>query len=87
MRVWDIGGNSTKNLDYSHRNGEGSQNGGEQNQEAQSDLVRTVTLNSLFSVFHRFCDNWSQEIIGFSLLSSTRSSSRIVHCRLFHCCL
>ncbi|KAM9801334.1 signal recognition particle receptor subunit alpha [Neosynchiropus ocellatus] len=27
MRVWDMGGSSTKNLDYSERNGDGSQNG------------------------------------------------------------
>lgn len=42
MRVWDMGGSSTKNLDYSERNGDGSPNGGEQNQEAQTDLVRTI---------------------------------------------
>lgn len=51
MRVWDIGGSSTKNLDYSHRNGDGSQNGGEQTQEAQSDLVQTDTLNSFIEKF------------------------------------
>lgn len=45
MRVWDMGGNSTKDLDYSHRNGDGSQNGGKQSQEAQSDLVHTITLD------------------------------------------
>lgn len=47
MRVWDMGGSSTKDLDYSHRNGDGSQNGGEQTQEAQNDLVkysRTPTI-------------------------------------------
>ncbi|XP_053729770.1 signal recognition particle receptor subunit alpha isoform X2 [Synchiropus splendidus] len=27
MRVWDMGGSSTKNLDYSERNGDGSHNG------------------------------------------------------------
>ncbi|XP_042269609.1 signal recognition particle receptor subunit alpha [Thunnus maccoyii] len=37
MRVWDMGGSSTKNLDYSERNGDGSPNGGDQNQEAQID--------------------------------------------------
>lgn len=41
-----MGGSSTKDLDYSHRNGDGSQSGGEQTQEAQSDLVNTVTLDS-----------------------------------------
>lgn len=46
MRVWDMGGSSAKQLDYSHRNGDGSQNGGEQTQEAQNDLVNTVTLDS-----------------------------------------
>ena len=40
MRVWDMGGSSTKDLDYSERNGDSSQNGGEQNKEAQIDLVR-----------------------------------------------
>lgn len=37
-RVWDMGGSSTKELDYSGRNGDGSPNDGEQNQEAQIDL-------------------------------------------------
>ncbi|XP_068173453.1 signal recognition particle receptor subunit alpha [Antennarius striatus] len=37
MRVWDMGGNSTKELDYSGRNGESSTNGTEQKLEAQSD--------------------------------------------------
>ena len=39
MRVWDMGGSSTKDLDYSERNGDGSPNGGEQNQEVQNDPV------------------------------------------------
>uniref|UniRef100_A0A3P8U7Y4 SRP receptor subunit alpha n=1 Tax=Amphiprion percula TaxID=161767 RepID=A0A3P8U7Y4_AMPPE len=39
MRVWDMGGNSTKDLDYSERNGDGSTNGGEQNQECSALLV------------------------------------------------
>ncbi|XP_078102710.1 signal recognition particle receptor subunit alpha [Sander vitreus] len=38
MRVWDMGGSSTKELDYSGRNGDGSQNGGDQNQDAHIDL-------------------------------------------------
>lgn len=38
MRVWDMGGSSTKELDYSGRNGDGSPNGGDQNQEAHIDL-------------------------------------------------
>ncbi|KAK2846985.1 hypothetical protein Q5P01_009984 [Channa striata] len=37
MRVWDMGGSSTKNLDYSGKNGDGSSNGGSQNQEEQID--------------------------------------------------
>ncbi|KAM3616074.1 uncharacterized protein V6R79_011927 [Siganus canaliculatus] len=37
MRVWDMGGSSAKDLDYSERNGDGSSNGGDQNQEAQID--------------------------------------------------
>lgn len=45
MRVWDMGGSSTKDLDYSQRNGDGSQDGGEQNQETQSDLVGTIVLD------------------------------------------
>ncbi|TDH15059.1 hypothetical protein EPR50_G00027780 [Perca flavescens] len=38
MRVWGDRGSSTKELDYSGRNGDGSQNGGDQNQEAHIDL-------------------------------------------------
>lgn len=45
MRVWDMGGSSTRELDYSGRNGDGSQNGGEQNLEAQIDLG--MQLNSM----------------------------------------
>lgn len=41
-RVWDMGGSSTKDLDYSERNGGGSPDGGEQDKEAQSDLVCTI---------------------------------------------
>lgn len=41
MRVWGLSGSSDKNLDYSGRNGDGSQNGGDQNQEAQHDPVYT----------------------------------------------
>ncbi|XP_062274988.1 signal recognition particle receptor subunit alpha [Scomber scombrus] len=37
MRVWDMGGRGTKNLDYSDRNGDGSPNGGDQNPEGQID--------------------------------------------------
>uniref|UniRef100_A0A3Q1FA02 SRP receptor subunit alpha n=1 Tax=Acanthochromis polyacanthus TaxID=80966 RepID=A0A3Q1FA02_9TELE len=40
MRVWDMGGNSTKDLDYSERNGDGSTNGGEQNQEIYVVLMK-----------------------------------------------
>lgn len=36
-----MGGSSTKDLDYSERNGDGSSNGHEQMQEAQTDPVRT----------------------------------------------
>ncbi|XP_068440735.1 signal recognition particle receptor subunit alpha [Clinocottus analis] len=42
-RVWDMGGNSTKDLDYSGRNGDDSLNG--QNQEAQFDPG--MQLNSM----------------------------------------
>ncbi|XP_059187012.1 signal recognition particle receptor subunit alpha [Centropristis striata] len=45
MRVWDMGGNSTKELDYTRRNGDGSQNGGDQNQDGQIDLG--IQLNSM----------------------------------------
>ncbi|XP_029302155.1 signal recognition particle receptor subunit alpha isoform X2 [Cottoperca gobio] len=44
-RVWDMGGNSTKALDYSGRNGDGSSNDGDQNQEAHIDLG--MQLNSM----------------------------------------
>lgn len=58
MRVWDMGGSSAKDLDYSQRNGDGSQNGGEQNQETQSDLVGTTVLNLQLKTecFHREID-------------------------------
>ncbi|XP_063350425.1 signal recognition particle receptor subunit alpha [Pelmatolapia mariae] len=36
-RVWNMGGSSTKDLDYSDKNGNGSPNGAEQNLEAQFD--------------------------------------------------
>lgn len=39
MRVWDMGGSSAKDLDYSGRNGDGSSNDGDQNMEAQMDPV------------------------------------------------
>uniref|UniRef100_H3CY85 SRP receptor subunit alpha n=1 Tax=Tetraodon nigroviridis TaxID=99883 RepID=H3CY85_TETNG len=41
MRVWDMSGTSSKNLDYSERNGDGSANDGDH--EAQSDPVGPVT--------------------------------------------
>lgn len=40
MRVWDMSGTSSKNLDYSERNGDGSANDGDH--EAQSDPVDPV---------------------------------------------
>lgn len=39
MRVWDMGGSSTKNLDYSKRNGDDAPNDDEQNQEVPTDPV------------------------------------------------
>lgn len=42
MRVWDMGGSSTKDLDYSERNGDGSTNGGEQNPEAQTEVCTSL---------------------------------------------
>lgn len=47
MRVWDMGGSSTKNLDYSERNGDSSANGVEQSQEAQIDAVCTLFPSTL----------------------------------------
>ncbi|XP_029027482.1 signal recognition particle receptor subunit alpha [Betta splendens] len=44
MRVWDMGGSSTKDLDYSERNGDGSTNGGEQNQEAQTEGIQLRSM-------------------------------------------
>lgn len=38
-RVWNNGGSSTRDLDYSDKNGNGSPNGAEQNLEAQFDPV------------------------------------------------
>lgn len=40
MRVWDMSGTSSKNLDYSERNGDGSANDGDH--EAQNDQVYPV---------------------------------------------
>lgn len=37
-RVWDMGGSSTKDLDYSERNGDNATNGTDQSQEAHSDV-------------------------------------------------
>ncbi|XP_049917169.1 signal recognition particle receptor subunit alpha [Epinephelus moara] len=37
-RIWDMGGSSTKDLDYSNNDGGSSQNGDKQNEEAQIDL-------------------------------------------------
>nr|XP_020504711.1 signal recognition particle receptor subunit alpha isoform X1 [Labrus bergylta] len=44
-RVWDMGGSSAKELDYSGRNENGSPNGGEQNPETQFDAG--MQLNSM----------------------------------------
>ncbi|KAK9520611.1 hypothetical protein VZT92_020484 [Zoarces viviparus] len=44
-RVWDMGGSSTKELDYSGRNGDDSLNGSQQNQDARIDLG--MQLNSM----------------------------------------
>ncbi|XP_061637300.1 signal recognition particle receptor subunit alpha isoform X3 [Phyllopteryx taeniolatus] len=44
-RVWDMGGSSTKDLDYSDKNGESSPNGCDQNQDAPIDAG--VQLNSM----------------------------------------
>lgn len=38
MRVWDMGGSSTKNLDYSERNGDNATNGSDPIQEGQIDI-------------------------------------------------
>uniref|UniRef100_A0A3P8UKD5 SRP receptor subunit alpha n=1 Tax=Cynoglossus semilaevis TaxID=244447 RepID=A0A3P8UKD5_CYNSE len=40
MRVWDMGGNSTKELDYSYKND--LQSNGEQMEEVNTDLVRNL---------------------------------------------
>ncbi|TNN74986.1 Signal recognition particle receptor subunit alpha [Liparis tanakae] len=45
MRVWDMGGRGTKELDYSGRNGDDSLNGSNQNQEAQMDP--SMQVNSM----------------------------------------
>uniref|UniRef100_A0A673BQG6 SRP54-type proteins GTP-binding domain-containing protein n=1 Tax=Sphaeramia orbicularis TaxID=375764 RepID=A0A673BQG6_9TELE len=39
MRVWVLGGSSTKNLDYSERNGDNTTNGSDLIQEGQVDVV------------------------------------------------
>lgn len=52
MRVWDMGGSSTKNLDYSERNGNGSTAGGELSQEPQIDPVRRHKTATSVTVFY-----------------------------------
>ncbi|KAG7479918.1 hypothetical protein JOB18_038864 [Solea senegalensis] len=44
-RVWNMGGSSAKDLDYSDRNGNDSHNDGEQTQEANADLG--IKVNSM----------------------------------------
>ncbi|XP_076590652.1 signal recognition particle receptor subunit alpha [Chaetodon auriga] len=63
MRVWDMGGNSTKNLDYSERNGDGSQNGDEQMQEAQADAGMQLSSmkGDLLSVDYESSDEEEME--------------------------
>lgn len=43
MRVWNMGGSSTKDLDYSGRNGDNATNGTDQNQEAHIDVGLQVS--------------------------------------------
>ncbi|KAJ0063598.1 hypothetical protein NL108_004425 [Boleophthalmus pectinirostris] len=43
MRVWDMGGSSSKNLDYSERNGDNASNGTDQYQEGQKDVDRQLS--------------------------------------------
>ncbi|XP_033832566.1 signal recognition particle receptor subunit alpha [Periophthalmus magnuspinnatus] len=43
MRVWGMGGSSSKNLDYSERNGDNASNGTDQYQEGQIDVDRQLS--------------------------------------------
>ncbi|XP_070684966.1 signal recognition particle receptor subunit alpha [Pempheris klunzingeri] len=64
MRVWDMGGSSTKNLDYSERNGDSSPNGGEQNNEAQTDpgMQLSSMKGDLLSVDYESSDDEEMEM-------------------------
>uniref|UniRef100_A0A3B3ZAG7 SRP54-type proteins GTP-binding domain-containing protein n=1 Tax=Periophthalmus magnuspinnatus TaxID=409849 RepID=A0A3B3ZAG7_9GOBI len=42
MRVWGMGGSSSKNLDYSERNGDNASNGTDQYQEGQIDVLSSM---------------------------------------------
>ncbi|KAM9359769.1 signal recognition particle receptor subunit alpha [Symphorus nematophorus] len=63
-RVWDMGGSSTKDLDYSGRNGDSSQNGGDQNKEAQPDLGMQLSSmkGDLLSVDYESSDEGEMEM-------------------------
>ncbi|XP_077396253.1 signal recognition particle receptor subunit alpha [Festucalex cinctus] len=62
-RVWDMGGNSTKDLDYSDRNGESSPNGCDQNQDAPIDpgMQLNPMIGDLLSVECESSDDEEEE--------------------------
>uniref|UniRef100_A0A3Q0SZ06 SRP receptor subunit alpha n=1 Tax=Amphilophus citrinellus TaxID=61819 RepID=A0A3Q0SZ06_AMPCI len=62
-RIWNMGGNSTKELDYSDKNGNGSPNGGEQNPETQFDpeMQPTSMKGDLLSVEYESSDEEEME--------------------------
>jgi len=45
MRMWDMGGSNTKVLDYSHPNGNGTQDAGDPGTDASIDSVRDAYQN------------------------------------------
>ncbi|XP_054650125.1 signal recognition particle receptor subunit alpha [Dunckerocampus dactyliophorus] len=61
-RVWDMGGSSTKDLDYSDRNGDSSPNGGDQNQDAliEPGMQLSSMKGDLLSVE---CDSSEEEVM------------------------
>ncbi|KAM7413451.1 hypothetical protein PAMA_020714 [Pampus argenteus] len=61
-RVWDMGGNSTKNLDYSERNGDGFPNGGDQNQEAYTGMQLNPMKGDLLSVEYESSEEDGEEM-------------------------
>uniref|UniRef100_A0A7N6A9P5 SRP54-type proteins GTP-binding domain-containing protein n=1 Tax=Anabas testudineus TaxID=64144 RepID=A0A7N6A9P5_ANATE len=73
MRVWDMGGSSTKNLDYSERNGDSSANGVEQSQEVRKCFFYFGNNNS--KSVSDVCCTLNMYLVLVVLLSSKKGGS------------